>query len=199
MLVNWTRFSTRPDTANYSVSEPRGRDPPYLRGWIVRRESKCHRRNPCGMGVCVVRGDTGLGRGRGEVITEGFGRVITEDGSSGFIGAEVGSNNTAELNAIAGALQWLLAKGGDDSVVIRADSQYALNIAQGEWRAKKNRALASRVRAMWDEVSSLRELHGEHVRAHRGHRWNERADHLAFRAMSGEEPLPLQFWKPGNR
>jgi len=92
-----------------------------------------------------------------------------------------------------------LAKGGDDSIVIRADSQYALNIARGEWRAKKNRALASRVRAMWDEVSSLRELHGEHVRAHRGHRWNERADHLAFRAMSGEEPLPLQFWKPGNR
>lgn len=154
---------------------------------------------PAGWGFCVVQGDTGLGRGRGEVITEGFGRVITEDGASGFIGAEVGSNNTAELNAIAGALQWLLGKGGDDSIVIRADSQYALNIARGEWRAKKNRALASRVRAMWDEASSLRELHGEHVRAHRGHRWNERADHLAFRAMSGEEPLPLQFWKPGNR
>lgn len=154
---------------------------------------------PAGWGFCVVRGDTGLGKGRGEVITEGFGRVITEDGASGFIGAEVGSNNTAELNAIAGALQWLLAKGDDDSIVIRADSQYALNIAQGEWRAKKNRALASRVRAMWSEVASLRELRGEHVRAHRGHRWNERADHLAFRAMSGEEPLPLQFWKPGNR
>ena len=154
---------------------------------------------PAGWGFCVVQGDTGLGRGRGEVITEGFGRVITEDGASGFIGAEVGSNNTAELNAIAGALQWILAKGGDDSIVIRADSQYALNIARGEWRAKKNRALASRVRAMWEEASNLRELHGEHVRAHRGHRWNERADHLAFRAMSGEEPLPLQFWKPGNR
>jgi ribonuclease HI len=154
---------------------------------------------PAGWGFCVVQGDTGLGRGRGEVITEGFGRVITEEGASGFIGAEVGSNNTAELNAIAGALQWLLGKGGDDSIVIRADSQYALNIARGEWRAKKNRALASRVRAMWEEASNLRELHGEHVRAHRGHRWNERADHLAFRAMSGEEPLPLQFWKPGNR
>jgi len=154
---------------------------------------------PAGWGFCVVQGDTGLGRGRGEVITEGFGRVITEDGASGFIGAEVGSNNTAELNAIAGALQWILGRGGDDSIVIRADSQYALNIARGEWRAKKNRALASRVRAMWEEASNLRELHGEHVRAHRGHRWNERADHLAFRAMSGEEPLPLQFWKPGNR
>ena len=154
---------------------------------------------PAGWGFCVVRGDTGLGRGSGVVINECFCRVFTEDGASGFIGAEVGSNNTAELNAIAGALQWLLAKGGDDSVVIRADSQYALNIAQGEWRAKKNRALASRVRAMWEEVSHLRNLDGEHVRAHRGHRWNERADHLAFRAMSGEEPLPLQFWKPGNR
>ena len=125
--------------------------------------------------------------------------VIAEEGAWEVIGAVVGSSVAAECNAVAGALQWRLAKGDDDSIVIRADSQYALNIAQGEWRAKKNRALASRVRAMWSEVASLRELRGEHVRAHRGHRWNERADHLAFRAMSGEEPLPLQFWKPGNR
>ncbi|NDF32956.1 MAG: hypothetical protein EB157_00135 [Euryarchaeota archaeon] len=135
---------------------------------------------PAGWGFCVVEGDTGLGRGRGEIVTEGSGSVITDESSNAFIGAEVGSNNTAELSAIAAALSWLLKQGGGSSVVIRADSQYALNIANGQ-------------------VSSLRELSGEHVRAHRGHRWNERADHLAFRAMSGQEPLPLQFWKPGQR
>ena len=154
---------------------------------------------PAGWGFCVVEGDTGLGRGRGEIVTEGSGSVITDEASEAFIVAEVGSNNTAELSAIAGALGWLLRQGGSSSVVIRADSQYALNIANGQWRAKKNRDLASHVRSLWNEVSSLRELSGEHVRAHRGHRWNERADHLAFRAMSGEEPLPLQFWKPGQR
>ena len=154
---------------------------------------------PAGWGYCVVEGDSGLGRGRGQIVTEGSGSVITDETSGVFIGAEVGSNNTAELSAIAAALGWLLQEGGGGSVVIRADSQYALNIANGKWKAKKNRNLASHVRALWDEVSSLRELTGEHVRAHRGHRWNERADHLAFRAMSGKDPLPLQFWKPGRR
>ena len=154
---------------------------------------------PAGWGFCVVEGDTGLGRGRGEIVTEGSGSVITDEASNDFIGAEVGSNNTAELSAIAAALNWLLRQGGSSSVVIRADSQYALNIANGQWRAKKNRDLASHVRSLWDEVSSLRELSGEHIRAHRGHRWNERADHLAFRAMSRKESLPLQFWKPGQR
>ena len=84
-------------------------------------------------------------------------------------------------------------------MVIRGDSQYALNIASGEWRAKANRDLAESVQALWQEADSVRGLRGEHVRAHRGHRWNERADHLAFRAMQGESPLPLQFWKPGQR
>jgi len=62
---------------------------------------------PAGWGFCVVEGDTGLGRGRGEIVTEGSGSVITDETSNDFIGAEVGSNNTAELSAIAGALGWL--------------------------------------------------------------------------------------------
>jgi len=111
----------------------------------------------------------------------------------------VGSNNTAELSAIAHAMRWLLAEGGDQGVVVRGDSQYALRISSGEWRAKANKALADSARSLWFEVSSLRSLRAEHVRAHRGHRWNERADHLAFRAMQGEDALPLQFWKPGAR
>ena len=111
----------------------------------------------------------------------------------------MGSNNTAELSAIAHAMRWLLAEGGDQGVVVRGDSQYALRISSGEWRAKANKALADSVRSLWFEVSSLRSLRAEHVRAHRGHRWNERADHLAFRAMQGEDALPLQFWKPGAR
>ncbi len=154
---------------------------------------------PAGWGFAVVRGDTGLGRGRGEIIHESSGPVITNPDVAGFLGAEVGSNNTAELSAIGHALRWVLESGREDGIVIRADSQYALNIGSSAWRAKKNKALALRIQSLWNEVSGLCQLSGEHVRAHRGHRWNERADHLAFRAMSGENPLPLQFWKPGNR
>ena len=83
--------------------------------------------------------------------------------------------------------------------MIRGDSNYALNIASGSWKAKANLELARKVGLLWDEVASIIDLAGEHVPAHRGHRWNERADHLAFRAMQGESPLPLQFWKPGRR
>ena len=154
---------------------------------------------PAGWGFCVISGDSGIGRGGGDVVLEKSGSVVTDVSADGFLGAEVGSNNTAELSAIAHAMRWLLTEGGDQSVVIRGDSQYALRISSGEWRAKANKALADSARSLWSEVSSLRSLRAEHVRAHRGHRWNERADHLAFRAMQGEDALPLQFWKPGAR
>tara|TARA_X000000368_G_C22974210_1_gene686880 strand:- start:407 stop:946 length:540 start_codon:yes stop_codon:yes gene_type:complete len=154
---------------------------------------------PAGWGFCVVIGDTGLGKGQGEIITEKSGPVITEKKSEGYIGSEVGSNNTAELCALAHALKWLLVDGSDAPAVIRGDSQYALKIGAGIWKAKANKELALNVQKLWREVSSLRNLTQEHVRAHRGHRWNERADHLAFRAMQGKDALPLQFWKPGKR
>ena len=154
---------------------------------------------PAGWGVVVVQGDSGLGKGDGEVIEELSGQVITSSDEEGFLGAEVGSNNTGELSAMAHTLRWLLIEGSTDAVSIRGDSHYALKIANGEWRAKANRELAARVQALWDEVTSLRTVVAEHIRAHRGHRWNERADHLAWRACIGETPLPLQFWKPGNR
>ena len=142
---------------------------------------------PAGWGFCVISGDNGVGRGGGDVVFERSGAVVTDEASEGYLGAEVGSNNT------------LLTEGGSQAVVIRGDSQYALNIGSAVWRAKANRDLALSVQALWAEVSSLRSLTPEHIRAHRGHRWNERADHLAFRAMRGENALPLQFWKPGRR
>ncbi len=154
---------------------------------------------PAAWAVVVVTGDTGLGRGSGELVEEFAGHVVTNAEEENFIGAEVGSNNTAELTAIAEALRWLLTEGGGDSAVIRADSQYAGNLASGAWKAKANRALVAHVQELWVTVSALRPLSWEHVRAHRGHRWNERADHLALRKAQNENPAPLSFWKPGQR
>lgn len=154
---------------------------------------------PAAWAVVVVTGDTGLGRGSGELVEEFAGHVVTNAEEENFIGAEVGSNNTAELTAIAEALRWLLTEGGGDSAVIRADSQYAGNLASGAWKAKANRALVAHVQELWVTVSALRPLSWEHVRAHRGHRWNERADHLALRKAQNENPTPLSFWKPGQR
>ncbi|MAJ00862.1 MAG: hypothetical protein CMA10_00435 [Euryarchaeota archaeon] len=157
------------------------------------------RLTPAAWALVVVKGDSGLGRGTGEIVEETSGRVITDPDEDGFIGAEVGSNNTAELCGFAAALRWLLIEGGSDAAVIRADSQYAGNLASGVWKAKANKELVHQVQLLWREVSGLRPLTWSHVKAHRGHRWNERADHLAVRRAQGDLPEPLTFWKPGQR
>ena len=152
-----------------------------------------------GWGVCIVRGDSGTGKGQGEVIEEFSGRVITDPESPEYMGASVGSNNTAELTAIGHALRWALIDGKKDALTIRSASEYASYLTIGIWKPKANKELVRRIRSFWKECLLNRTVTVEHVRAHRGHRWNERADHLAFRAMEGRNPDPLQFWKPGNR
>ena len=76
---------------------------------------------PASWGMVVVVGDSGLGKGSGELHFETAGPVVTDAASEGYIGAEVGSNNTAELSGFAAALRWLLVEGGDAPAVIRAD------------------------------------------------------------------------------
>ena len=133
-----------------------------------------------GWGLCVIVNDGGPGNGKGHLLTELSGEVVTNEEAGGYLGAEVGSNNTAELSAIAHALRWILSESEVDSATIRGDSNYALNIASGLWKAKANQALARRVSDLWDEVSGIVTLVGEHVPAHRGHRWNERADPVSY-------------------
>lgn len=154
---------------------------------------------PAAWGLVVIVGDNGLGKGSGDVIDEKFGHVITDSKEGGYIGAEVGSNNTAELTAMAQALRWLLIDDTNKPAIINTDSQYAGNLACGNWKAKANKKLVRNVQKLWDEVGNIRELTWNHVRAHRGHRWNERADHLAIRCVSNLTPTPLSFWKPGQR
>jgi len=154
---------------------------------------------PAGWGVVIITGSNDLGRGNGEIMHEFSGKVVTNPEDSMFIGAEVGSNNTAELTAMAEALRWALSEGGESRIVIKTDSQYAGNQATGAWKAKANRELVAHLQSLWNEVKELRELSCEHVKAHSGHRWNERADHLAIRAANDETPASLSFWKPGQR
>ena len=154
---------------------------------------------PASWAFVVVEGDLSHGRGAGEVVHEEAGSVLTDPKAPGFLGAEVGSNNTAELSAFAQALRWLLMQTSDEPALIRADSIYAGNLADGSWKPKANRALVARVQALWKEVQEQREVAWDHVRAHRGHRWNERADHLAGRHALGEPPDPMSFWRPGRR
>ena len=154
---------------------------------------------PAAWGLVVVSGDNGLGKGNGEIVEELFGNVVTSPSDKKYLGAAVGSNNTAELSGFAEALRWLLIEGSDIPAVIRTDSLYAGNLATGKWNPKANKKLVESLQKLWIEVSSIRDVEWEHVKAHRGHRWNERADHLALRCAQKTSPIPLSFWKPGQR
>jgi len=154
---------------------------------------------PAGWGVVVIEGSNDLGRGNGNILTEFYGKVVTEPSDQKYIGADVGSNNTAELTAIAEALRWILKNDIREKIIIKTDSTYAGNQSSGLWKAKTNITLVNHVRKLWLEIEKIQSLEWEHVRAHSGHRWNERADHLANRAANNEVPLSLSFWKPGQR
>ncbi|MBC88633.1 MAG: hypothetical protein CMB12_05075 [Euryarchaeota archaeon] len=152
-----------------------------------------------GWGFVVVIGDRGVGRGTGDLMHESSGPVITNPNSDEWLGAEVGSNNTGELSAMVHALRWILVNCSKGEVTIRADSMYALRITDGAWSAKANKKLAHLSQELWKEVAQVVDLHNAHVKAHSGHRWNERADHLAYRGQGDDDPIPLQFWRPGQR
>jgi len=62
---------------------------------------------PAGWGFVVIQGPTGLNHDNGEEYHLDYGRVITDAGHPLYIGAEIGSNNTAELSAIYHALEWI--------------------------------------------------------------------------------------------
>ena len=111
----------------------------------------------------------------------GWGFVAVRDGRS--IGEHFGgeprtTNNRMEITAI---IQGLLSIPPGTSATIVSDSQLAINVISGNWRAKANRVLVKEAQALTGE----RRITFRWVRGHDGDRWNERADALATRGMAG--------------
>jgi len=73
----------------------------YTDGSCPGNQNVQTQRNPAGWGVCVVR------PGGSEPLAELYGPVVIDQSDPGYLGAEVGSNNTGELSAICEALRWL--------------------------------------------------------------------------------------------
>ena len=124
-----------------------------------------------------------------------FGVVWIIGGAITIFGAVI----YAELSAMIHALRWVITQCPNTSITIRGDSMYALRITDGSWKAKENKLLANNAQEIWKETEKLVDIKLAHIKAHTGHRWNERADHLAFRVQSNQVAIPLQFWKPGQR
>ena len=115
-------------------------------------------------------------------LAEEYGPVITIPKQEGYIGATRGTNNTGELTALHGAL--VRAKGLTSGtprarVLILTDSRLAL-CTTGAWAARSHKAIVARNRAALAALKAAgAKVTLQHVRAHRGHGMNERADKLA--------------------
>ena len=109
----------------------------------------------------------------------GLGVVILDGGKrrelSEYLG--VGTNNIAELMAIVRALEEVPR---DRTIVLHADSSYALGLLGKGWKAKANQEIVERMRKL---ARDFRDLRLVKVDGHAGVAENERADELARTAI----------------
>lgn len=133
----------------------------------------------CNAGWGVVVLDT-------DDTVELFGPVVCEASEKGFLGAEVGSNNTGELSAVCEALIYVRDVLSNCEVCVYHDSTYAINVITGEMNAKKNKTLVERGMALLIEARTSCTVTFKHVKAHSGHQWNDLADALAKRGATGD-------------
>jgi ribonuclease HI len=129
-------------------------------------------------------------------------RVAVSFSDPGFGGAEIHSNNTAELSALLESLRWydshpeLLTS--TSSIRIISDSKYVLNMLQSDWRPRVHLTLISNCQQLIRSISLLTPISLFWSRAHTGASdyfsyWNNEADALAKRGISlVGTPLPLQ-------
>lgn len=112
----------------------------------------------------------------GVVIADPSGRIVVE--SSSFICT--GTNNVAELWALRRALyllRWASPDREHTVAEVCSDSEYALGIARGEYRAKKNVDLCAELGAQAQRHAGF--VVWKHVPGHAGVPGNELADWLA--------------------
>lgn len=109
--------------------------------------------------------------------------VVVLDGAerrelSEFLGT--GTNNIAELTAIERAFD-MLDGARERSVIVHADSSYAIGLLSQGWRAKANTELVERLR---EKAARFPKIRFVKVEGHAGVPENERCDELARAAIT---------------
>ncbi|MCA1665054.1 MAG: ribonuclease HI [Myxococcales bacterium] len=142
--------------AGSGVAE-KGRAPVPADAIIVYTDGACSGNpGPAGLGVVILDG--------------GKRRELSE-----YLG--VGTNNIAELMAIVRALEEVPR---DRTIVLHADSSYALGLLGKGWKAKANQEIVERMRKL---ARDFRDLRLVKVDGHADVAENERADELARTAI----------------
>ena len=138
--------------------------------------------NPAGWGFCFRQ------TGQSEWI-ESYGLVSTDPTSINYLGADVGSNNTAEIHALMEALDFVGTFVSHGSVAIYTDSEYSLNLLLGLSSPTVSVRLAAALLANWTHYSRRMDIHIFKVAGHSGIEGNENADRLAALALSPLAPV----------
>lgn len=154
------------------------------------------------------------GGSRGNPGPAGYGAVIVgNDGAllmeiSVFLGTA--TNNVAEYSAVVDALETIAAHGGDENVVVRADSKLVVEQLSGRWKIKHpemqqlamraKRALpASRVRYEWvprAQNSAADKLANEAMDSQATRRTGELGGVVAAEAKESVAPAPVAAAQP---
>ena len=120
----------------------------------------------------------------GQATTLDYCGSVYDAGHVMHIGADVHTNNTAELSGLFATLRWI-KRFGDAPVTIQYDSEYAIGVARGHLRPRRNLNLVLKVPAALLEIRTA--LHFQKIRAHSGHVLNDHADILAKHGAAGHE------------
>ena len=95
-------------------------------------------------------------------------------------GANKTSNNVAELDAILLALTWVQRHQSMlDVAVFHYDSEYAMHVSTGRWRALRNLIQIGKIKQLLSDLSPAVKFQWRWIRGHQGHWGNEQAGRLA--------------------
>lgn len=144
----------------------------YTDGSCKGNRNVAHTNNPAGWGFVATE--------NGKAVNESYGPVIIDKRNQEFLGAEVMSNNTAELSAIGHAFKYVLGLPNDKrKIIIRYDSKYAAHSIMGLMNGSKNVPLIKQCRVLYEQVKKGRTVEFQHVKGHSNDFFNDRADELA--------------------
>ena len=137
--------------------------------------------------------------GGGSPIVSACGPVETDESREYWVGAKRSTNNTAEMQAMIGALYWLNSciEGKlyslSTKVLITVDSLYVKGLSDEKFMARENKAIAMLLCHMWKVVRGNVSLVIRWVRRHTGDVENTIADELAEMGTRLEEMN--RWWK----
>ena len=133
---------------------------------------RCTSDTPAGWGFCIYHSAS--------YVEEACGPVTTDPRSSMYVGATVGSNNTAELTAlIEAALYALSQKNPPSSVTFYYDSKWAADTIRGRSKPKRHKLLVRQASNTLNALQSATTVNWSWVKGHSGDQGNRTADRLA--------------------